>query len=246
MKYLIGIMLIGLLVSCGDDINAHSSSKKNASEVFDTVDISNTFEYKYNPMIFDLNMKPLTAVINSKYGLMGTTLNGQREGLFRYFYDNGNLAFEAEYKNGKVNGFWKQYYESGSLMYETIMKNGTGINVTVNEKGDTIYIGHYNNGKLDGKIIRYYDDGQEMYSTLFKSGSGVDKRFYQNRNLKFEQTLKDGLEEGLYKEYYQDGRLRRIMTFKNGLQNGKTSYWDYSGELTRVIEYKNGIPINDN
>lgn len=33
-------------------------------------------------------------------------INGQREGYWERFYDNGNLCFKGNYINGKEEGYW--------------------------------------------------------------------------------------------------------------------------------------------
>ena len=39
--------------------------------------------------------------------------NGIKDGLSKFYYANGNLKYEEEYKNGRLNGDWKKYYIDG-------------------------------------------------------------------------------------------------------------------------------------
>jgi len=211
----------------------------------DTLDESKIIEFKYNRIVFDSVMKPLTAIVKNQNGIIGEYTDGKRIGIHRYFFKSGIIAWEAEFSNGLAHGYWKCFDEKGDVKYETNFIKGTGIDITINDRGDTLYIGKYENGKLNGELKRYYDNGELMYTTLFKNGTGVDKRYYQNKNLAFEQPLIDGKENGTYKEYYENGKLRRTMEFKNGIPNGVIVYWDEFGtELSRT-KYKDGIILNE-
>lgn len=47
-----------------------------------------------------------------------TDENGQKTGMWEYWYDNGNLWSQCEYENGIRSGMSKVYYPDGTLRYE--------------------------------------------------------------------------------------------------------------------------------
>jgi antitoxin component YwqK of YwqJK toxin-antitoxin module len=230
-----------LIISCEDAI---ISQPKQTVIIKDTIDISKIIEYKYNPLVYDSLMKPLSGILKSKHGINGEFVEGKREGTHKSYYAHGVVSWEALYKNGLPDGEWKCYDESGKLVYETAFHKGSGYDITINYNGDTLYIAKYESGKLNGELKRYYNDGSLMYSTVFIKGTGIDKRYHQNKNLAFEQPLIDGKENGTYKEFYENGKIRRVINFKNGLPNGNAIYWDENGiEVSNTI-FKDGIELN--
>jgi len=44
--------------------------------------------------------------------------------LYKYYWDNGNLKIEGDYKNNKQNGLFKQYWKSGDLKVEVYYNDG--------------------------------------------------------------------------------------------------------------------------
>ncbi len=44
---------------------------------------------------------------------------GQREGCWEDFYDNGQLIYKGNFINGKKEGYWEHYLPSGEVGIET-------------------------------------------------------------------------------------------------------------------------------
>ena len=89
---------------------------------------------------------PFTGEVKGKY--QGRFKNGEMDGPWVSYYDNGQLHTKGTAKNGKQEGPWVFYHENGQLM----------------QKGD------FKNGKKEGRWVIYYGDG-----TLLKDLSGVFK-----------------------------------------------------------------------
>ncbi len=47
----------------------------------------------------------------------GDIVNGQRDGLWQYFYDNGNIQTEATYVDGREDGDYRVYRDNGAPYY---------------------------------------------------------------------------------------------------------------------------------
>lgn len=80
---------------------------------------------------------------NGKEKMNGVIIDGQREGLWQAWYENGNLWSEAEYKKGINNGKSVTYFENGKVRYE----------------------GKFNNGKKIGEW-NYYDEEGKLVKTI--------------------------------------------------------------------------------
>ena len=56
--------------------------------------------------------------------------NGEKHGLQRYWDENGKLDFETHYENGKQNGLYRSWRENGQLWYEYCYSNGERIDMS--------------------------------------------------------------------------------------------------------------------
>ncbi len=80
---------------------------------------------------------------NGKEKMKGLMKDGNREGLWQAWYENGNLWSEAEYTHGLNNGKSATYFENGKVRYK----------------------GNYEKGKKVGKW-KYYDDEGKLIKTV--------------------------------------------------------------------------------
>ena len=79
------------------------------------------------------------------------------------YYSNGNVCIKGQ-KNpsGQREGIWEWFYENGNILCRTPFKDGKwdGIEILWNKDGEIKEINHYRKGKLtetylweDGKLI---------------------------------------------------------------------------------------------
>ena len=54
----------------------------------------------------------------------GKIIQGKRDDLWIWYYDNGQFQYKWNYKYGKEEGEWKMYYESGELWKKGNYKDG--------------------------------------------------------------------------------------------------------------------------
>ena len=99
-------------------------------------------------------------------------MNGKKEGIYRKYYENGQLCEEVNYIDDKMNGIYKRYHENGQLWIE--------VNYIDNEKNG-IYKSYYENGQL-WLEVNYIDDKE----------NGIYKLYYQDGKLFEEVNYIDG------------------------------------------------------
>lgn len=86
---------------------------------------------------------------------------------------NKNQPMEVQtYKEGKPDGIWKQYYESGQLKSETPFKEGIPDKVIKQyyENGQLKSEVTYKDGQPDGQGKKYYENGQLESEETYKEG----------------------------------------------------------------------------
>ena len=93
----------------------------------------------------------------------GKYVRGIEHGLWRTYYQNGNIQEEINYFMGKLEGEFKRHHENGNLSVEQ----------------------HFKNSKLDSISYSYFLGGEKMsegsYSDNRKSGKWKYLQLYMNR-----------------------------------------------------------------
>ncbi len=87
--------------------------------------------------------------INSNLKVDGYYKNNKKDGIWKVFYDSGNIYSKFNFIKGVLNGEYVKYYESQKIREIGYYKNGIKINkwIVLSENGDTLSFGYYS-GKL--------------------------------------------------------------------------------------------------
>ena len=76
------------------------------------------------------------------------TINGKKDGVWKYWHENGQLGYEVFYKDGKKDGVQKAWHDNGQLEYEYCYKDGKrdGVGKWLDENGQLGYEDCYKDG----------------------------------------------------------------------------------------------------
>jgi len=153
---------------------------------------------------------------NGQKRLEGTWKDGEYDGLHTVWYEDGHKSFEGNYKNGEFDGLHTVWYEDGQKKWELTYDNGKedGLHTFWGKNDEKEYKGKYfisdrdNDPSLLNGSYFSFADGQLIHSR-FKNGTedGVWTTWYENRQKKFEVTIKDG-EKVSSKEWNEDGSVK--------------------------------------
>ena len=174
---------------------------------------------------------------------------GEKTGVWKTFYPNGEKKEEEFYKNGVLDGVTLVYSERGILLNERTFSGGNLIGedvpmaaepmllityhedgVTIKRKGtylDSIPIGfhyYYNTEGMPDKSIRYSERASGVATA--EGPFMVDEQ---------EKRI------GQWVLYFETGALRAKGNFVNDRQNGEWRYFLESGELFQIGNFRNGV-----
>lgn len=93
-----------------------------------------------------------------------------RTGMQKDYYPSGQLKMSGKLNNeGQKDGVWTSYFENGQKNSEANFKNGVnhGYSMVWYPNGNVRYFGDYNNGKKVGEWIFYTEDGEVAQKQLF-------------------------------------------------------------------------------
>lgn len=126
--------------------------------------------------------------------------DGNRNGPWKEFYEDGSVKGIGQYENGKQVGEWKFFHRSGKLEQS----------------------GRYGkNGKPEGNWKWYYEDGSLLRSENFRNGQrdGDYSEYDERGSVISEGEYLNGLEEGNWFERIGDSYSRG--NYRDGMRTGE-------------------------
>lgn len=162
-------------------------------------------------------------------------------GIWRFYYENGNLKKQADRYN-EVDGYWKYFYENGNARME-------GEFIDNVREGDWIFYyedesvkseGAFLNGNKNGVWKYYNEDGSLQSESEYRNGIGEFKEYYTSGRVQREGFIKDGKSDSLWKEYHETGELKAQGFEKEGKKSGIWEYYFPNGEVQAKGSYYEG------
>ena len=145
-------------------------------------------KYKKQVELFDHNGKVFREYYTNKK---------LKNGVFKEYFEDGNLFVKTSYLNDSIDGEYIEYYKNGQLKYHLI----------------------YSKNRLM-EITEYYDKfGNELDFGKIKDGNGVVKIYNNSGKLRRVGALKNGLCEGYWYNYRNAGFMDSIL-FVHGYVSG--------------------------
>jgi uncharacterized protein len=196
------------------------------------------------------------------------TNDGQRVGLWQWYYADGQPKERAEFLNDSLHGLYEFYHPNGALSYKCTFVNGQkeGNAQTFFASGKISEEAFYRQGHLWGRYITYHKNGKISSESWFKNGDkdsiktsydakgrvmsienykagkldGLYQTFHSNGKIELSSLYKDDEKVGQWKSYNRNGQLLAISTFINGKREGVSETFFDDGKLQSTGFYKDG------
>lgn len=122
----------------------------------------------------------------------GTTKNDVLHGLYQYFYTNGTINYEGEYKNGKPIGVWNEFYSNGNkkTQYKVSRESEKDYQKTIISAWDSLGSPLVIEGQ--GRIIETSNDLQIEQNFVNGLLVGEMKFYDSSKKLVYTDTYKEG------------------------------------------------------
>lgn len=198
---------------------------------------------------------------NGVVSAQGYFVDGQPEGVWQNYDEQGNLISEGARKDLLLHGKWT-FYRNGRAWREINYLSGKKNGLSVSRYPDRIVYEPFVNDTLQG-LRRITDTaGVLLQSTRFSGGleNGLDKRynaygdvsaftFFKNGMMVFRQGVnrrdREGRPQGEWKDFYENGALKWECTYQDGLKDGYYKAYDSLGNLLVLQKYVQGILQED-
>ncbi|HEX2934880.1 MAG TPA: hypothetical protein VHO72_05965 [Bacteroidales bacterium] len=189
-------------------------------------------------------------VVNEKNSVRRTFLssrelfvNDSKEGAAFYYYPNGAIRLQLNYKDNKRHGTAMEYNNNALPLtiyeyFNDYLVEKQNINRTIDNKQDGVWRTYYPSGKLkteevysvgllEGYVKEFDESGTVVNSQLYQEGKLIDKAKtdsvdfdevvtkYPNGKIKTSAFYKDSLMIGIYREYDTDGNVVLSRVYDN-------------------------------
>ena len=173
----------------------------------------------------------------------GKYLHNQRTGPWKFYGRDGKLEQTGTYRRGKAEGTWRWYFDNSALRREEEFFNGKedGHYVEYDREGNVIAEGNYIEGEKDGMWKISVGDQIQEGKYIVGLRDGIWKYYYPNGKLMYEGRFVQGLPEGKHKLYYPNGAIREERYYTHGLRERTWKKYDKDGNLLISITYKDDV-----
>lgn len=141
----------------------------------------------------------------------GSYVEGLRNGIWRDWFSNGQLAQEIHYQQGKENGTIKTWFYTGQPRTEVSYIEGKehGSCQQWHRNGTLHTAGQYVHGMREGIWVQWYSNGLKNVQSYYQNGQlqGEYLTWHENGQPYFAGHFEQGTPTGLWHEYDQQGKL---------------------------------------
>ena len=153
----------------------------------------------------------------------GTYINGEKDGPWTEWHDNGQVKLKESYKNKKRNGKWVFWYENGQIKTE----------------------GDYIDSKKSGKWTNWYPWG---WRSAEVENQGADDSYFilwfEDQQRSSQGNYSKGRENNIWMWWSREGLLDSSGVFDRGRRIGKWTFRDIEKNKQLEGRYENGILSN--
>ena len=178
--------------------------------------------YKDNPHLKNYKRETVTEPNLEIWFLKNNKKHGPHLRWHRY---NDQLIEKSNYVNGQLNGPYETWYENGQQWAKSNFVNGKrhGPYERWYKNGEQWEKSNFVNGQLDDLYKVWYENGQLEEKSNWRNWEkhGLCQRWYENGQLEQESNWHNGEKHGLYQSWYENGDLRHQAWYENGIIKSK-------------------------
>ncbi|MBS1755491.1 MAG: hypothetical protein JST34_15735 [Bacteroidetes bacterium] len=158
---------------------------------------------------------------------VGQTVDGKKQGEWKTYYTNGQIAKIENYLNDTLNGQLSYFDEDGKIKGRQFYRMGI---------------------KVDSSTLNFSNGHANLEEKKDSTGKtqGLFKVYHQNGQLSQIGFMKDNYLDDTCKTFFDNGQLKTLEFYKDTKKEGTWLYYSKSGNLIRTEVYKNDILIDSN
>ena len=164
--------------------------------------------------------------------------NGEEEGIYQVFYENGQIQYDGQTKNNEFVGLWKMYYPNGGIKEIGNYKNDLSVGLwkwyypTDNQLKSIV---NYIDGKPDGLNIEYYQNGNIKHKAYYKMGKKKAYVLYDMSGNEIESMDWDDKYENMVIKEEMENKEKIFKSFEMK-DHLNPKIWDENDKLKKRIK----------
>jgi len=204
-----------------------------------------TFEYNKEGKIITIFEYNKDRLINREL-INRIDENGDKQGIWKEFYEDSKVNIEKGYKDNKLEGYYKKYDKKGNLMLTLRYENGVIVDDNAVDDQEEIEIRkeYDNNGiiKFSGPYKRNTPVG--IHREYSKDGEVINSKIYDNNGniIAIGIVNEKGEKQGIWENYYTSEKLLSEGQYINNKKTGTWKYYFINGRIEQTGKYRNGKP----
>jgi antitoxin component YwqK of YwqJK toxin-antitoxin module len=187
--------------------------------------------------------------LNGEIKEQGKYKDDKRIGTWRYFFEDGEIEQIGDFANDLPEGTWRWYYPNKEIRLEEEYAFGyeDGLSTEYADTGTVIAQGQYIDGYKEGVWEYRIGNLREKGKYFEGEKQGQWQQYYVDTDkLAFEGEYLNGIENGIHRYYHPNGKVKRRGKYKLGLRDGIWEFLDEYGNITLTIKYDQGKEIEYN
>ena len=200
---------------------------------------SGSFLFSYPPKKALAAGLPLLAIL-----ALPVYVAAHSDGTARDVYDSGAVRYEGRLSWNEPNGAWKYWYENGSLMAEVEFRRGLleGVSVHYAEDGSVSERKQWKAGFLHGTNEQYYPDGKIRAKGRYEYDRkiGVWEEYRADGSMSAKGPMLLDRQHGSWEYRSETGALRERGDYEMGENVGIWETFSDKGELVLRREFADG------
>lgn len=171
---------------------------------------------------------------NEKLRSEGKCMGSKRLGVWKFFFDNGDLFAQADFSNrreGEKWEIWKDKNERLVNQKDTVLSiafsnEGTPVSIKIKQNGKELYYRFFNSFKL-----------MEKWQLKGNIPNGEAKAWFEDGDINSVHYYKDGLQDSIYIVYSENGQKIISGQYNKGKKIGKWEYFSSNGQPAGIEVY---------
>ena len=162
-----------------------------------------------------IKLKPIIRYYNNNIieCVYNVDKNGNKQGLYERYHENGQLDIKCTYKDGRKEGVYEEYHENGRLKEKSFYKN---------ERKEGLFEEYYENGILKKRCTYKAGKTEGIYEEYHEGGQLYKKCFYKNAQKHGQSVI-----------YSENESMISNCVFKNGKKLSGKEAEDFLWEWTQ-------------
>ena len=164
---------------------------------------------------------------------------GQKQGVWKEFYESGKIKSEISFQNGKKTGYTKTFSEKGSLI-NVDKYVGDSLQIEVPELTTKLEVRneYYEDGSIKKTGTYLYGLAEGTHKEYSREGKITGAKIYKEGNLIGEGLIDEaGNQQGPWVEYYVSGQLKAKGDYDNGIKIGDWIFYHPNGKVEQKGRY---------